>query len=476
MAAQIGDFDDDNDVDFADFSVIASYWMNPNCAGLNDCDGADFAPTDGIVDWNDLGEFCNYWLEGTGSFVELEQIFYSIAGDDGRVYDNDGGVGIGRDNDDDDVWALRLGDYNDSSYDSRYRNILSFDTSSLPADAEVTLAKVKLSCDSSTSQIGNDNPFSWGTGKAYLDVNSVCLGSDDVLRPEDWEAPADAVKAASFSDPCDSNTVITYLDSNGMDSININGKTQIKLYLETSTNNDLDEDYFGFYSGEQQIIDINKAPKLTVKYLTTSTPTAEFTSIAGDDGRVYAEFNDITQTWEDSGHDDSSNDDWALMLGDYYDHGTSTNYSERSVLSFDTSALPDDCTVLMAKLVLTRGNSCGEQPFTWDPNTCYIDVNSPCMGSSTTLQDSDWSAVSSATAVAQFKDGDPGDEQPMESDSFNPAGMNAINKTGKTQIKVYFSKESDGDTTSDLLGFYSGDWPGDVSKKPRLIIQYLITQ
>lgn len=58
------DFNDDTNVDFADFAMLASYWGVTNCDELNWCDGVDLN-TDKIVDFNDVMLFTDYWLEKT---------------------------------------------------------------------------------------------------------------------------------------------------------------------------------------------------------------------------------------------------------------------------------------------------------------------------------------------------------------------------------------------------------------------------
>ena len=58
--AYIGDFDDDCDVDFFDFAILASYWM------LNE-PSVDIAPPpqgDNIIDILDLDILCRNWLAG----------------------------------------------------------------------------------------------------------------------------------------------------------------------------------------------------------------------------------------------------------------------------------------------------------------------------------------------------------------------------------------------------------------------------
>jgi len=58
-----GDMTGDDWVDFADFAVFASYWLDTDCHAPDWCLGADFEP-DGDVDLADLAEFTYYWLTG----------------------------------------------------------------------------------------------------------------------------------------------------------------------------------------------------------------------------------------------------------------------------------------------------------------------------------------------------------------------------------------------------------------------------
>jgi hypothetical protein len=58
-----GDLDDDGDVDFVDFSILAHQWRQ--APGEPSADIAPPEEPDDIVDFLDLGVFCAYWLEGT---------------------------------------------------------------------------------------------------------------------------------------------------------------------------------------------------------------------------------------------------------------------------------------------------------------------------------------------------------------------------------------------------------------------------
>jgi hypothetical protein len=58
------DFNKDKIVNFGDFAVLASYWLETDCNSPGWCGGADL-DTSTNVDSNDLSLFADYWLEKT---------------------------------------------------------------------------------------------------------------------------------------------------------------------------------------------------------------------------------------------------------------------------------------------------------------------------------------------------------------------------------------------------------------------------
>ena len=473
--ADTADLDYSGTTDFNDFSILASYWMSTDCGEPLHCEGADFEP-DGDVDATDLLEFCSQWLnvEAT-THIELEKTLYSIGDQDGRIWDNGLGTGTpGAKSDDlEEEWEIRLGDV--GAYDTTmgYRSVMAFDMTELQSDAQITSARLEL-VRSPTSIPDNiidgmrgKNPFTWG-GECRVDVNVPYFGAASALAVDDWVASANAVSTATMSvNGLDPNFVeSTDFDANGLNAFDVNGTAQIRVSFENTTNdtNDANDDWMSFYSGDY-ISDDSKRPKLIVTYLTTRTPTVELDSIAVDDGRVWAEQN---VTWQGTGVNNTDDDNAALRIGDFSD-----DYSLRFVLSFDTSSLPDDCTILSAKLKLTRGYAdFALDPFVWGGG-CHIDVNSPAIGDTNSLEASDWEAVSSASQVAQIL-ADPGEDLPVESTDFGAAGLNAISKTAKTQLKVYLTEENYSNTnTTDVVCFYSGDY-SVADWRPKLIIKYRI--
>jgi hypothetical protein len=57
------DLNGDCYVDYLDLEIIAYYWLHTDCIALDNCQGADFAPTDGVVDFFDFSDFGPQWMQ-----------------------------------------------------------------------------------------------------------------------------------------------------------------------------------------------------------------------------------------------------------------------------------------------------------------------------------------------------------------------------------------------------------------------------
>jgi len=57
------DLNGDCYVNYQDLDIIADHWLHTDCAGFNDCNGADLVPTDGIVDFLDFSNFALQWTQ-----------------------------------------------------------------------------------------------------------------------------------------------------------------------------------------------------------------------------------------------------------------------------------------------------------------------------------------------------------------------------------------------------------------------------
>jgi len=144
-----------------------------------------------------------------------------------------------------------------------------------------------------------------------------------------------------------------------------------------------------------------------------------FNGIASDDGYVKANAD---------GSSPAVGTYSTLAIG----RGSDGKYN-RAILSFDTSSLPDNATITRAYIVVTYSSRSGDP---WaNGNSLVIDVKTGYFGSASTTETSDWAASPTASAVASIASFTSGTKQ---STDFNSAGLSAINKTGKTQLKLRF--------------------------------------
>ena len=149
----------------------------------------------------------------------------------------------------------------DDSSDRQYKAFVSFDTSSLPDNAAILSATLKLR----RGTVSGANPFT---------THSTCLvdikggaGFGGSLTPanSDFQAAADANQVATLSNaPNNGDWSTGTLNSAGRASINKTGHTQFKIYFLVDDNDDLGTDYIGWYSGDNSTA--GNRPVLEVVY------------------------------------------------------------------------------------------------------------------------------------------------------------------------------------------------------------------
>ena len=188
--------------------------------------------------------------------------------------------------------------------------------------------------------------------------------------------------------------------------------------------------------------------------------TVTFTSVAAQDGWVL----ESTETSGIGGTSNSSaSTTSALRVGD-----DNADKQYRSVVSFDTSSLPDGATILSATLRLRRGTVSGTNPFTTH-GTCWVDVQNGGFSGSTTLTTGDFQAAATASQAASMSNAAANND--WSEGSLNASGRSAVSKTGTTQLRVYFNLDDNDDTGNDYLGYYSGD-NGTAANRPQLVVTY----
>jgi poly(hydroxyalkanoate) depolymerase family esterase len=108
----------------------------------------------------------------------------------------------------------------------------------------------------------------------------------------------------------------------------------------------------------------------------------------------------------------------------------------RTVLSFDTSSIPDGATITAATVTVAYSSGSGS-PWS-DPagNTMLVDVRGGTFGAAAT-ETTDWAAAADASAAASIGVFASGTK---DSSSFSAGGLGAISKTGRTQLRLRFSQ------------------------------------
>jgi hypothetical protein len=153
----------------------------------------------------------------------------------------------------------------------------------------------------------------------------------------------------------------------------------------------------------------------------------------------------------------------ALRVGDL-----TTDRSYRSVLSFDTSSIPDTATITAATVQLVRGTISGTNPFTI-LGTCQVDIRNGFFGTAATLANADFEAAATATAVASLSN--PTANGSASTGTLSAAGLAAISKTGTTQLKLYFTTDDNDNNAYDYIGFYGGE-AATAANRPTLTVTY----
>jgi hypothetical protein len=195
----------------------------------------------------------------------------------------------------------------------------------------------------------------------------------------------------------------------------------------------------------------------------TSTPPtilkAKFVSVGSEDGR-------ILESSETSGKGGSVNaTGTTFYLGD-----DNQDRQYRSILSFNTSSVPDGAVITKVVLKIKRYGIVGKNPFNI-LGSLRVDVKSGSFSDSSTLQAQDFQARSSLNTVGRIPNSPT--STGWYSETWTSGILSYINKTGPTQLRLRFSKDDNDNMKADYILFYSGN-STTSSYRPRLIVYYYI--
>lgn len=142
----------------------------------------------------------------------------------------------------------------------------------------------------------------------------------------------------------------------------------------------------------------------------------------------------------------------------------------RTILDFNTSALPDNAIIFRATLKIKKLSVTGTDPFLTH-QALLVDINSGPFGANA-LQVTDFQAPASLEAAAAIPN------TPVDnwlSAALSEDAFAFINKTGSTQFRLRFQIDDDDDLSADTLKLYSGD-TATLDLRPALVIEYYLPQ
>ena len=191
------------------------------------------------------------------------------------------------------------------------------------------------------------------------------------------------------------------------------------------------------------------------------TETVIFNSISSEDGWVLEQSenasvgNRINNVGGGSG---------SLRFGD---NGADRQY--KSIISFDTSALPVNAVITDVRLELTRGVTRGVNAFDSHGNA-LIEMKKGYFGTSKDLESSDFESEADLVASAFIEN--QGERNTRYAINLDDEG-GFINPTGHTQFRLSFTQDDNDNRGNDWVGFYSAR-NVNSSRHPALVIEYTL--
>ena len=147
----------------------------------------------------------------------------------------------------------------------------------------------------------------------------------------------------------------------------------------------------------------------------------------------------------------------------------SHNRQYRSILSFDTSGIPDNAVITKVTLVLQKAGQEGTDPFKFNTHgSLRVDIRKGKFHTMTHLQLADFQARASRNGVGTVK---RVADTPVYKATLGSTAYRFINRDGTTQLRLRFSMPDNNDDNPDYVKFYSGN---AMKNQPQLIVEYYV--
>jgi len=149
----------------------------------------------------------------------------------------------------------------DNAQDKQYKSILSFDTSSLPDNAEIKNIQLKFKVQ---GFIGG-NPFipTKKLGNLLVDISQFYFGTGPELEVIDFESVSSMDKVGVLKSMPNAGWYTITLKDTAYPFISLDGTTQLRLRFKKDDNDDTGADYLKIFSGDAGE---NKCPQLIIEY------------------------------------------------------------------------------------------------------------------------------------------------------------------------------------------------------------------
>ncbi|MCQ3939350.1 MAG: hypothetical protein DPW18_20240 [Chloroflexi bacterium] len=148
------------------------------------------------------------------------------------------------------------------------------------------------------------------------------------------------------------------------------------------------------------------------------------------------------------------------------DDGANRQY--RTVLSFDTSALPPGAVITSVTLKFKYAGKVGTLPFGTHGNL-LVDVRKGAFSNNPSLQLGDFKIAATKNALFSITNTKVNNWYVL---TFNPSQFKYINRTGVTQFRLRFAVDDNNDYGADILKIFSGN--AGSAHQPRLTIVFYI--
>jgi hypothetical protein len=141
----------------------------------------------------------------------------------------------------------------------------------------------------------------------------------------------------------------------------------------------------------------------------------------------------------------------------------------RGVLSFDTSALPDNAVITKVTLKVRYQSAVGADAFA-SHGALTVDVRKGDFGGAASLDVGDFQAAATKNAVGTIPSTRVNN---WHTRVWTSGILTYINKTGRTQFRLRFATDDNDDGGADFIRFYSGN-DTTLSYRPTLVIEYYV--